>query len=124
MVDFSFTTSSPGTFSTTFTINSNATLGYNTLRAIGTSTATGGVAIGSQDDNLQIFPNPAKASITIKPNSITELTIVDLLGRIQYRVVGEGIASGIEVRNLPNGLYRVIAVDGGRTTTATLAVIH
>jgi len=123
-VDLSFTSFSPGTYSTTFTFNSNAALGYSTLHATGTSTATEAVTIQTQGEEIHLMPNPANASVSISPNTITEITIVDLLGRVQYHAVGEKIFSRLDVHDLPNGLYRVIAADGKKSTTATLAVIH
>lgn len=65
--------------------------------------------------SVQVFPNPATDYITINGITTQRVVIMDLSGRIQW----QGSAPNIDVSNLPNGIYLLMATDiDGQTYTS------
>jgi photosystem II stability/assembly factor-like uncharacterized protein len=75
----------------------------------------------------QVFPNPSSSQLSIRtatPNK--SVAVVDMLGRELLRTTLDATgAADINVRDVPSGLYAVVALNGGAPTKiANIVVLH
>lgn len=73
--------------------------------------------------NLSLFPNPATDVVKVNlgdnfNTSKVQITLTNLSGKQVSKVAYD--ANGIDVSNLPAGLYLVTATDGKNTVTKKL----
>ena len=67
------------------------------------------VSINENELNFDftIFPNPTEQNINIKANEITEITIIDLFGKIVYQSTNTSSVNNqvIDISFLNSGIY-------------------
>lgn len=71
---------------------------------------SGSVESGNASDlNVEVYPNPASETITIRSTSMmTDISIVDLLGREAMRSTSRGHIATFDVSTLPQGHYSIV----------------
>lgn len=82
------------------------------------------VSVLNQDDQLQVYPNPAQEYIQVKTPSRTtadQISVVDLSGRI---VAQAKQANQIQVSDLANGTYFLKIESAGQLWTRKIQVIQ
>ena len=92
------------------------------LNAVGTSK-------NSQKDNnlLNLYPNPAKNTLNLNFESSTQnvkVEIYDVLGNIIIKHRHSQPTSGINISDLPNGLYVLRVFDGDKTHSRTFKKVQ
>ena len=72
------------------------------------------VEFKKQDAAVSVFPNPARESIFIKNynNTISDLQIVDLQGKVWSEIRIDEKEEEINISSLPNGIYFFKSADG------------
>jgi uncharacterized protein (TIGR02145 family) len=60
---------------------------------------------GSYQENLKIYPNPAKKSITIETNEEAFIEIINIQGQVIKRINANDKAITIDISELTNGMY-------------------
>jgi hypothetical protein len=66
--------------------------------------------IVTKDEQIRIFPNPAKESFTVSrtfSGNNVELRLYNIVGKIVYSTNFEENSKEISTKNIPNGLYIV-----------------
>ena len=87
----------------------NNTVDFGFFNPNVTSTGEDGLA---DDDRMQIFPNPARNTITVKGNlKQFKVEIIDAVGRLHETVNATGATQVIDVSSLPSGIYTVKVLD-------------
>ncbi len=95
-------------------INSNATIGTNTIAVLGQGVTQTSVLDFESNNNIKIYPNPAKDFLIINCDDFSlkfdELSIIDNLGNIQLiRKVNESQSElMINTTNLQSGIYNIL----------------
>jgi hypothetical protein len=79
------------------------------------------------NNNLKVYPNPVKSELNVElpfeNNGLVNVSIVDVTGRIVYSNVSTGTQKEtINVSNLTNGVYMIIAKQGDVKLTQKLFV--
>lgn len=97
-----------GSFDVTLTVN-NICGSYSVSLAIQIDTKTGIVKVVSRDQNLKVYPNPAKNQLFVaseKQNKIESIQLYDFSGRlVRSIVVNNETQVQIDTKNLPAGNY-------------------
>ncbi|WP_438964917.1 T9SS type A sorting domain-containing protein [Flavobacterium sp.] len=73
-----------------------------------------------ENNNLSIFPNPAKENLTIKLDNFTpsqEITITDILGKIIHTQKLDGLTTTINTSKLEKGIYILNLINGTQLTS-------
>jgi len=85
-----------------------------------TAKATGVNSLTS-NDNLSIFPNPAKTKLNINNNGLTikSIEVIDVLGRVVLATIAEEKMITLNVENLKNGIYFLKTTTDNNVTTTT-----
>jgi hypothetical protein len=78
-------------------------------------------------EDLQVYPNPANAEVTLSLNSLTggvavELVILDMLGREVYKTNNFGGNLTLDTKAFASGTYLVKVNEGGKVRTRKLVV--
>ena len=71
-------------------------------------------------NNVKLYPNPARATVTIELNSFTEdsqVSIIDLTGKIIYSHTIQNPITTINTSNLSKGVYFAYITSDNKTTT-------
>lgn len=95
-------------------INSNSTIGTNTIAVSGQGVTKTSVLDFESNINIKIFPNPAKDFLIIKCDNFSgrfdELSIIDYLGNIQlnYNINVSQSELMINTTNLQSGIYSIL----------------
>lgn len=80
--------------------------------------------INLNGDIIQIFPNPVRNELTIKDNSsLSQVEIVDLLGRVHLTVNPTEATQIINLTTLPKGIYLVKLLDESNDTIRVQKII-
>ncbi len=76
-----------------------------------------GINIAGSDATLRIYPNPAHASLNLDGDDIASIVILDLSGREVMRLQADQAQRTIDISQLNNGVYMLVATDhhGNRT---------
>jgi hypothetical protein len=90
------------------------------INEIGTSDITGNFI----QDEIEIFPNPAKNNIYIKIKNKTEIVITNLEGQIIYNktIQHQNELLSIDISNVPVGLYLIKCINEENSTTEKLII--
>lgn len=103
--------------------------------------ASGGVELWYQHDGiagtgdvpahtarLVVYPNPADEYLMVgksaSGNSVDELEVTDLCGRVLKTVKITGTQTRISTGDLPEGLFLLRETDGAKATVARIVVMH
>jgi Secretion system C-terminal sorting domain len=72
------------------------------------------------------FPNPVQDQLTItwSESKASEVTVLDLTGRVLRMQAAGGIGTRVDVRDLPAGVYLVRLKQGGAQATKRIIVAH
>jgi hypothetical protein len=82
-----------------------------------------GVSSPATATHINLFPNPATNDLLIQTDVVAEtLVIVDAQGREVYRVQPTGTQTKIDLQNLANGIYTVLATTANGVSTQRLVV--
>lgn len=79
---------------------------------------TENISISNSDEivqnNLAVFPNPSKASLTVRGENLKQIEIRNMLGQLVFIHQAEGLETTLNISKLPSGLYfvAVISEDG------------
>jgi hypothetical protein len=96
----------------------------NVPLAFGKSGSNSNAVKTSDENTIEIFPNPASSLVSIVgvPKN-TEIVLVDMHGKVLIRkVLGE--REDLDIHALDNGIYQVLMVDGnGQLQTKRLTVL-
>lgn len=88
-----------------------------------------GVSTGSSSASaITISPNPATSTITVSniegTGNTSTIEVYDLLGRTVLSKVVMGNTAKLDVREIPNGTYRMVVRNGDAVHSTTLVVAH
>lgn len=79
--------------------------------------------VKSQNQKVNIYPNPAKDIVTIECAGARELLIIDYLGRTVYRSTVNSLPLSINTKQFAKGIYVVKAImNNGDIKTEKLVV--
>ena len=85
-----------------------------TLSAVGVSEITA--------SNISVFPNPAKDFVMVKANNISEISIIDLSGKVVYRNVLNSSEERIDISTFDSGIYIISITDDISVYTQKLII--
>ncbi len=93
-----------------------------TITLIATKTPLGVMTTVRNEDNIKVYPNPARADINVRfdgAENIKTIGVYNLLGQpiSMYRVVGS--SANIPLTEVPSGVYFLRMYDGQGKTVAT-----
>ena len=75
---------------------------------------------------ISVYPNPASDKVTIELNSTLEsesnISIIDITGRIIYQTVSNESNLSIDTREFSNGMYQIIVQRGEQIETQKLII--
>jgi hypothetical protein len=89
---------------------------------IATKVPTGVVNVSKVDDDVVLYPNPAKDDLNVifDPNSdVKNIAVYNLIGKIVSIYKVNGNSAKINVSNVPSGIYFVRLLDGQGRVVAT-----
>lgn len=75
-------------------------------------------------NGLSVYPNPATSSITVQFNERYDVSVIDQLGRRRYARAGVTGRHDIGITSLPQGIYFISVLAGGRTTVRTFLKVN
>ncbi len=76
-----------------------------------------------ENNEIRIYPNPAKDVVTIECKGAKELLMIDYLGRIVYRSTVDSQPLTVNTKQLPKGLYLVqVITSKGEVKTSKLII--
>lgn len=80
---------------------------------------TTGVDIANMNGYVQVFPNPAQRTLSIRSGSsgVVELSLLDATGRMVRNTRNVQPITNLDVSNLPRGCYALKVVSGTSSTT-------
>ncbi|HTM65067.1 MAG TPA: T9SS type A sorting domain-containing protein [Flavipsychrobacter sp.] len=93
-----------------------------TATFIATKVPTGVVNVSKVDDDVVLYPNPAKDDLNVifDPNSdVKNIAVYNLIGKIVSIYKVNGNSAKINVSNVPSGIYFVRLLDGQGRVVAT-----
>lgn len=92
--------------------------------SVGNCNATTSLDTEDASDHIQMFPNPAKTSVTIESQSNEEKTIViyNVLGKQVRQLISYKMITTIGLENLNPGTYFVSVIHGQQKTTKKLII--
>jgi len=98
-----------------------------TATFIATKVATGVVSVTKSDDNVVLYPNPAKDDLNVVFSSdlgVKNIAVYNLIGKIVniYKVAGN--SAKLNLNNAPSGIYFVRLLDAQGRIIATRKFTH
>lgn len=115
------TATTSGTYYIEFSLTDSAS-GYNKhVWYKVTRWATGVSNVNKTEDDISLYPNPASSQVNIVFNAdadVKTVTIYNLIGKMEsiYKVVGN--SAGINIENLPKGIYFVRLMNSQNSVVA------
>ena len=71
---------------------------------------------------IHVYPNPVKDFLTVSANKLRSITLYDELGRLRKKQSAVGPETKIDVSELPQGLYFLVAETGNNTLRQTISI--
>ena len=84
------------------------------------SLCTGLHQIASGDNELSVYPNPSNGSFNVNVTTPSQVTVVNLLGKVIYSEQTEVGLNSINLNAIANGIYILKAESNGNTKTIRL----
>ena len=107
---------------TTYTVNgtdANGCVNSSTILQ-DVSLCTGLNQIASVDNDLSVYPNPSNGSFNVNINTPSQVTIINLLGKVIYSAQLEVGVNSIILDHIANGIYILKAESNSNSKTIRL----
>jgi hypothetical protein len=83
-------------------------------------TGTNGIENIENNEDIQIYPNPAASSINIQTSEKASIKIINMKGQVIKNIYNVAHNAKIDVSNLTNGIYIIKAISEKGITTKKL----
>jgi hypothetical protein len=84
------------------------------------SLCTGLYQIASVDNDLSVYPNPSNGNFNINVTSLSQVTILNLLGKVIYAEQLDVGVNSINLNQFANGIYLLKSESNGYMKTIRL----
>ncbi|MFY8020163.1 MAG: T9SS type A sorting domain-containing protein, partial [Bacteroidia bacterium] len=82
-----------------------------------------GVPELSNQDKVEIYPNPAQKIISVKNNQNNTLPILRLMN-MNGQILQQNISHAMNIEEIPNGLYLLEVIMDGKISTHKIFILH
>lgn len=94
---------------------------------VATKNSTGVVNVSRADDDVVLYPNPARSSLNVVFNgnsNVRNIIVYNLIGKAitAYKVVGNN--AKLDIDSIPSGIYFIRLLDGQGRIVATRKFTH
>ena len=107
--------------------DTNNTANHRTLTFIGIKGATGVTSVNVSDDNVVIFPNPARGFVNViydEGAGVRSVGVYSLLGRTVKIFKTQGNSAKIDLADVPSGAYFLRLMNAQGNVVATRRFNH
>lgn len=97
--------------------------GMNTPAYFAMDNLTGGTVSITENKpkvDFTIFPNPATDMVSVKLNEPSQVTLIDVSGKVLYQVFANSSQISLPINNISAGMYFVSVESNGERTTKKL----
>ena len=78
----------------------------------------------NEAQTINLFPNPADQSVSIEAESMTQVTVYNMLGQLVYKAECDGNVKKINVSEWNEGIYMVKIQSGMGQLTRRVSIVH
>ncbi len=87
---------------------------FNPVTTVSTNT--------TNQNNLQIFPNPSNGNFTVSSNGLDNVKVFDAIGNLVFNKFVNNNSINVSTSNLNSGIYFVQVTANGNTSTSRMVV--
>lgn len=111
---------------TSVTIRFSESLNSKTATFIATKVPTGVTSVTRIEDDVVLYPNPAKDDLNVvfSNTTVRNIAVYNLIGKIVSIYKVNGNSAKLNVSNIPSGIYFVRLLDGQGRIVATRKFTH